>query len=137
MSRTNWARAGVAVAALTMLAGGGCGPGDNTADVSGTVTFDGAPVADGSITFVPSDGKSPTAGGVIKDGKYTCRVPVGPMKVSITSAKEVGRKKLYQTKDSPEVPVMKEILPEKYNMKTELTYEVKSGTQVKDFTLTK
>ena len=32
---------------------------------------------------------------------------------------------------------MKEVLPEKYNMKTELTYDVKAGTQVKDFALPK
>jgi hypothetical protein len=115
----------------------GCGPGDNTAEVSGTVTYDGVPVANGSITFTPADGLSPTAGGNVVDGKYTCRVPIGLSKVSITSAKEVGRKKLYNTKDSPDMPVMKEVLPEKYNMKTELTYEVVAGSQVKDFPLAK
>ena len=129
-------RAASAALAVALLAVVGCGPGDNMADVSGTVSYNGEPVADGSISFTPADGKTPTAGGNVKDGKYSCKVPVGPMKVSVTSAKEVGRKKLYG-KDGPDMPVMKEVLPEKYNMKTELTYEVKAGSQVKDFPLTK
>jgi hypothetical protein len=134
MCRFNWPSAVVVLSAAVLLAVVGCSP---AADVSGSVSYDGTPVADGSITFVPADGQTPTAGGTVKDGKYACRVPVGAMKVSITSAKEVGRKKLYQTKDSPDMPVMKEVLPEKYNMKTQLTYEVTAGTQVKDFTLPK
>ena len=55
----NAGRAAALSAALTVLIG--CA-GDNMADVSGTVTVDGAPAEKGSVTFVPADGKSPTAG---------------------------------------------------------------------------
>lgn len=113
----------------------GCGGGDNTAEVSGTVTYDGTPVADGAITFFPD--KGPTAGGSIKDGKYSTRVAVGPAKVTITAGKVVGHKKLYNTPDSPSAPITAEVLPAKYNTETQLKYDVQSGAQTKDFNLEK
>jgi hypothetical protein len=116
----------------------GCAGGSDTGEVSGTVTYDGKPVEDGAISFFPSDGKGPTAGGTIKNGKYTAtKVPVGTAKVSISGSKVVGKKKVYDTPDSPEMPVTKELLPEKYNTKTELTLDVKSGSNEKNWDLTK
>jgi hypothetical protein len=38
--------------------------------VTGAVTFDGQKVKTGYISFLPADGKGPTAGGQIKDGYY-------------------------------------------------------------------
>jgi len=112
----------------------GC-DGSKFAEVSGTVTVDGTAVETGSITFLPADGQSPTAGGEIKDGKYSVKVPVGQMKVSISVPKVIGKKKIYPTPESPEMPVTKEALPERYNEKTELTLEVKSGPNNKDWEL--
>ena len=105
------------------------------AEVSGTVTVDGKPVSAGSITFLPVDGLTPTAGGQIKDGKYSVKVPVGPMKVTISAPKAIGKKKLYATPDSPEGTLYAEALPERYNEKTELTLDVKSGSNDKDWEL--
>jgi hypothetical protein len=119
------------VAGLTLVVG--CG-GDGMAEVSGTVTVDGKAV-DGAITFLPADGKSQTAGGAIQGGRYTARVPLGTAKVEIRVPKEVGRKKLYNTPDSPEQPILQEVLPERYNNKTELTYDVKAGRQEKNWEL--
>ncbi len=117
----------------------GCGGGGaDTGDISGAVTYDGKPVEDGSITFVAVDGKAPTAGGTIKDGKYTAtKVPVGATKVSISASKVVGKKKAYDTPDSPEIPITEPLVPAKYNQTTELRYDVKAGTQTKDFQLAK
>jgi hypothetical protein len=115
---------------LLILAG--CG---GMAEVSGTVSLDGHPVEEGAIHFSPVDGQTPTAGALIKNGQYRAQVPVGLMKVSLTAPKVVGKKKIYPTKDSPEMPVTKEALPEKYNLKSELQFEVKPGSNQKDFEL--
>ncbi|MBA4190200.1 MAG: hypothetical protein C0467_19620 [Planctomycetaceae bacterium] len=117
----------------------GCGGGgSDLGDLSGAVTYDGKPVEDGAISFIPVDGKSPTAGGTIKDGKYTAtKVPVGATKVSITAVKVIGKKKAYDTPDSPEIPITEPLVPAKYNQTTELRYDVKGGVQTKDFQLAK
>lgn len=112
----------------------GCG-GEPSGEVSGTVTYDGKAVEDGAITFIPERG--PTAGGVIKGGKYSTKVVVGPTKVTISGSKVVGSKKVYDTPNSPVMPVTAEALPAKYNSASELKYEVKPGAQTKDFDLPK
>jgi hypothetical protein len=114
----------------------GC-DGDNSATAKGAVQFDGIPVAEGSINFVPVDGKTKTAWGSIKDGKYDTRVPVGLMKVFINYPEVVDKKKAYDTPDSPTRPVYAETLPAKYSdrERTELQLDVKPGTNVKDWDL--
>jgi hypothetical protein len=52
-------------AALPPLAG--CG---SSTSVSGRVTYETKPVANGSITFLPADGHGPAVGGSIVDGQY-------------------------------------------------------------------
>jgi len=58
----------LAIAGLVTLAAG-CG-GGSSAVVSGTVTYDGQPVENGTITLLPEDGKGPSAGGQINGGRY-------------------------------------------------------------------
>jgi hypothetical protein len=117
----------------------GCGGAPSTGDVTGVNTFNGAPVEAGAITFIPSDGKSPTAGCTVTQGRYSARVPVGKAKVVINGTKVVGKKKVYNTPDSPVMPVTQELLPAKYsdNGKTELTFDVKPGQNEKNWELTK
>jgi hypothetical protein len=115
----------------------GCSGGLDYGVVSGAVRYDGKEIEDGAITFFPMDGKGPTAGDVIKGGKYSARVPVGTAKVSISGSKVVGKKKVYDTPDSPERPVTAEFVPEKYNKTSELRYDVQAGPQTKDFDLAK
>jgi hypothetical protein len=133
MRRVAWG--GAALAALLALAG--CGGGKD-AEVSGTVTLNGHPVEEGAITFIPADGQGPTTGGVIKGGQYAVKkVPLGLMKVSISKPRVVGQKALYPGPNSPKQDVTAEDLPAKYNEQTELTFEVKPGSNTKDFPLEK
>ena len=132
-------RVAAAVAFLvTASLAAGCGAGDAGAEVTGTVTYDGKPVEEGGISFNSPDGSVPSGGGVIKNGKYTAtRVPIGITKVSITAVKVVGQKKAYDAPNSPMTPITEPLLPPKYNNATDLRYEVRSGTQTKDFDLPK
>ena len=127
--------AGAAVAlaaALALLAG--CS-GDKMGEVTGTVTVDGAPAERGGLTFIPADGKSPTAGCEIVGGKYSAKVPPGTAKVQVRVPKVTGKKKMYNTPDSPFQDVLTEVLPAKYNEQTELTLDVKAGKNEKDWDL--
>jgi len=130
--RVRYAAAAAGFLAALLL--GGCS-NDNTAEVTGTVLVDGKPAPRGSVSFIPADGKSPTAGAEIKDGKYSAKVPLGNSKVQIRVPKVVGQKKLYPTPDSPVQDLLEEVLPKKYNDETELTLDVKSGKNEKDWDL--
>jgi hypothetical protein len=132
MSGKRTAGAGVFLAALLVLVG--CG--EKTTTVSGTVTLDGKPLPEGAISFFPKDGQAPTAGSTIKDGQYSAKLSPCPMKVTISAPKVVGTKKIYDTPDSPVMPITKEALPAKYNEESTLELEVKPGPNRKDFELT-
>jgi hypothetical protein len=119
---------------IGLLAAGCAEPTDGI--VSGMVTIDGEPPKDGSMTFIPADGKSATSGAKIIDGRYTARVPLGTSKVQIHVSKIVGTQKLYNTPESPVQPLMVEVLPPRYNAQTELLLDVELGKNEKDFVLT-
>jgi hypothetical protein len=119
------------IASLIFLTG--C---DNPAParVSGTVQFEGKPLAGASVTFMPVDESRSSEGVTNTNGKYELRFSastkgavVGEHRVEIrTAPKEVDR----ESKEK-----MIERLPEKYNNKTELKATLKSGTQTVDFDL--
>ena len=113
----------------------GCGPESKMATVTGSVTIDGKPAESGSISFVPVDGMSSTSGASIVDGKFTSEAPIGESKVEIRVPKVVGKKKLYDTPDSPVQNVMEEVLPAKYNESTELRLTAQKGKNEKNFEL--
>lgn len=113
-----------------------CGPsGPAMAKVRGKVTLDGQPVADGIVSFRPVKDDTPTAGGIIKNGEYTADVPVTSMKVSISATKVTGQRKTYNTPDSPTVDVTVELIPAKYNAKSDLVRDIKADTKELDFEL--
>ena len=125
----------VALLALVAAAAGCSGDGPTT--VHGTVTLNGEPLKEGTVRFVPVD---PTAGGTagapIKDGKFTAEVPRGEMRVEISAPKVVGKRKMYDTPDSPEVDMVEELIPVRYNAQSDLKITVKSSGQKETFTLT-
>jgi hypothetical protein len=122
------------LAALALLAG--CDGGPATGEVTGTVRIDGQiPPAGSSITFFPSDGKSPTAGAVLDKGKYSVRVAVGNCRVEIRAPKASSKSGPKVDGPGAEGGWIEELLPAKYHDESELTLEVKSGTNQKDWNL--
>lgn len=116
----------------------GCSGKGGMGTVSGTVTLDGQPLADGLISFIPADGNSPTSGGKITNGAYSVQASRGAQKVVINATKVTGSRKAYaDDPNSPVITTTAEILPKKYSdaMTTELTVDVKAGTNKADFQL--
>lgn len=107
---------------------GGCGDGKKTDpefEVSGNVTFNGAALSEGTITFDASDGKPP-ASADIKAGAYSMKARPGKHKVSISFQKLIPGKK-----GPMDTEVREEQIPAKYNTETILTAEVKADGENK------
>ena len=111
-----------------------CGPAIGT--VSGTVTKDGQPVASGVISFVPAEGKGEPAAANITSGKYEVQTTTGKKFVQISAPIVVGKRKEYEGPDAPLVEITDESLPPRFNSQTELTFDVASGHNAKDWELT-
>ena len=97
--------------------------------VSGTVSYKGELVPDGSISFVPSDPKLSPQGASIRDGKYTAQVRKGTMTVQITGSKPDPKQKMLDGS-----PFWVDFVPEKYSTQSTLTVEIK-GNQTENFDL--
>ena len=121
--------------AIAMLAtiSAGCQP-SNMATISGKVTLDGKPIENGTISFVPTDGNSSSAGTRITNGEYTLTLPLGTKRVEITASEVVGQRAAYGA-DSPKVDVMRSMIPKRYNQESELSIDVKAGKSNHDFNL--
>ena len=132
-------RSGIVAALLALIAGVGCSGGSDTGTVIGTVTVDGNVPAEGSsIDFISTGGGASTAGGLIEQGKYSVKVPVGATKVEIRIPRPQGGAARVAPKGGPgsEKGVggpIEESLPPEYNEKSTLTFEVKSGTNEKNW----
>ena len=114
----------------------GCSREPGKSRITGEVTLDGNTVDEGNISFFPSDGEGPTAGGPIENGTYSVEVPPGPKKILITSPEVVGQRKAYEADpNSPMIDITRERVPTRYNSQTELTYTVPSGSDKKNFEL--
>ena len=120
------------VLAFLVLTLGGCEE-PTTATVTGKVMVNGEPAEMGSITFIPVDGLSSTAGTKIENGEYTAQVPFGQVQIQVRVSEVVGQVKIYDTPDSPVQDKLAEVLPPKYNNETELVMNVEPGENVKDF----
>ncbi len=107
----------------------GCSADAKHGTVTGTVSVDGQPLKSGNIRFDPADGRTHTADAMILDGKFSAKVPPGEKRVSISAQKVVGKKKVYETPDSPTVDLTEEILPKRYNAQSELKATIKLGNQ--------
>ena len=104
--------------------------------VSGTVTMGGQPVKSGAITFVKTDGDLVRAGAIISDGAFQAKLAPGKYRLELTGQKVVGKRKQkgFDGKDE-EIEVTEELFPERYNAKTELSQEIKPGTNKIDLKL--
>lgn len=121
-----------------LLPGCGAGNAPERASIQGQVTFDGEPVEEGSIQFVPEQGVvgKPVAT-QISQGKYELSGDKGPAvgknKVVIQATRKTGK----QVKDimGEMVEERESYIPPKYNEQSELFIEIKSGSNTEDFSL--
>ncbi|HJZ59142.1 MAG TPA: carboxypeptidase-like regulatory domain-containing protein [Gemmataceae bacterium] len=105
----------------------GCGGGEGS--VSGTVTFDGHPVPNGTVTFVKTEGGLVREGAVITDGTFQVKLPPGKYKIEVNGRKVVGKKKQKNFDGvDEEVEITDELFPDRYNKATELSEEIKPGS---------
>jgi hypothetical protein len=129
------------VAALALVALFGCSSSSERSSVHGAVRYDGEPVDDGGIAFLPEGGDGSAqirATGEIRDGRYELDSTRGPTpgkyRVEIYWNKKTGRQLTspsgLATKDET-----RQAIPAKYNERTELTVDVKPGRNTFDFDL--
>jgi hypothetical protein len=109
------------IAAMALAAG--CGSGDATGDVDGEILLDGKPLAEGVIHFIPVDGQSPTSSTFVASGKFHQRVAIGKHRVEISC---VQARPLRPGQDADSATGV-EIVPAKYNTRSELQTEVVKG----------
>jgi len=126
---------------LAILGLAGCGSGGRV-PVQGSVSFNGTQVDNGSISFLAvggPGGEATNAGGEIKDGKYSIDAERGPKpgkyKVEIYWNKKTGRMVPVPGDADMKMPETQQTLPAKYNKQTELTAEITSGRNTKNFDL--
>jgi hypothetical protein len=139
-SRYPW----IALATFALVFSAGCDSGFlPRASVRGAITFDGQPVDNGAIAFLPAGdikGEHVRSGGQIVDGKYAIDATRGPnpgtYRVEVFWNKKTGRK--VPSGDPPNIKdETKQILPWKYNVRSVLTVEVQPGRNTLDFDLKK
>lgn len=143
-------QAGVAVTgwvgvwfAAAVLALGGCGSsGPKLHPATGTVTLDGKPLADATVTFVPAAGR-PSDGKTDASGKYAIMtnglpgVPEGDYKVTVSKFTSQGEMpamapspqdmiKMYEKKKKGDVE--KSPVPAKYGRADTSGFSAKVGT---------
>lgn len=102
----------------------GCGPtGPKTVKVSGKVTFNGEPVADGSIQFAGTGNDAASI--AIKNGEYgPVEVTLGQKKVVIEGMKKVGTLYRDEKDKSSAYDDVKPFLPAEFNRETKLTADI-------------
>jgi hypothetical protein len=89
-----------------------------TVEVSGSVTWEGAPVPHGDITFFDLDPHVPASAGKIIDGAYTFQCKPGEKRVEIQSFRLSDKK-------TPEgKPIGEMYVPEQYSTNSKLTASV-------------
>lgn len=109
--------------------------------LNGKVSFNGVPVEYGYVQFTPMAGTTgPTAGADVKDGAYEVASVRGLFKgsyrVEIQSWKRSGGVSVDPvTGERTQGGDLNQVLPAKYNKKSELTVEIEPAKQSYDFHL--
>jgi hypothetical protein len=114
---------------LVILVLTGCG-GPMKYTVTGTVTFDGEPIADGHIAFIPEDAGQ-GGGGRITKGRYTVQADPGKNRVEVRAVKKM----MIIGPDGKPVEDFGAYIPPKYNINTTLKADITEATTL-DFPLT-
>jgi hypothetical protein len=106
----------------------GCSRSAGRQSLEGTVTLDGAPLAEGSILFLPQrDTTSPTCGGKISQGQFSILpkdgAACGTFRVQITAVRTTGRR-VTRPQDGQQMDETEQFIPARYNQSSELTATV-------------
>lgn len=135
----NPSRIGILFLLACALGSAGCSgsrPDDlpELGEVTGTVTLDGAPLSDATVSFQSDELGRMASGKTDAAGHYELIL------LNETKGAVVGSNKVFITTSHPGedgVPgsAKKETLPKKYNKETELTKDVKSGKNEFNFDL--
>ena len=111
--------------AIIPAAAAGCGDGKThptLADVSGTVTLDGKPLADGEIAFVVT-GEAP-ANIPVKDGAFSGKAFSGKNRVEVRATKTLPKSpKALPTDEAPKM----NLIPDRYNIRSTMETTVNAG----------
>lgn len=124
---------GLGAAAAAAVLWLGCGPANplGRRAVSGRITLDGQPLAQGNIRFEPLDPKGIATGGVIAKGEFSIAkdkgLPPGKYRVRVFSSEAApsgpGAAGGERPAPGAELPG-REIVPAKYNTASEVIHEV-------------
>ncbi len=131
------------VACFFILFTCGCGPsGPEQFAISGQVTYDGQPVDNGDIGFIPGDGSAAkTVGADLVDGRYEVPAYEGPQagkyKVVIFAERPNGRRVQADEGSDEMIDQMEQYIPDQYNAKSTLSVEISSNREDLDFQLEK
>lgn len=111
----------------------GCGGSASEPQVSGTVQFDGAPLAYGTIHFEPESSGQANAATTIEDGRFALPAGHGLMPGSYKVSVKSGSPPVHETDPDKAMalaaqPAPPEKIAPKYNTATELRAEIKTGT---------
>jgi hypothetical protein len=131
-----------------MLVQLGCAPSDQPelGQVSGTITLDGKPLSGIGVVFQPESGR-PARGMTNAEGKYeltyirqTKGTKVGLNRVEIAPNEDAGAEDDESSEDvskasSKQSISGKPVIPARYNVRSELKVDVKSGQNTFDFKL--
>lgn len=132
-------RASPLLSLMCLLILAGC---DNSPirEVSGNVTLDGQPLETGEIQFVPIDpAGGPRAGSTIENGSF--RIPAVAQglragteyRVEITSMEGSGQMVYHPNEPSGQRELLVNIIPERYNMESELRATISSSRNENHF----
>lgn len=110
--------------------------------LNGNVTYDGEPVADGTIELFPTGGPNgKPSGAKIVDGRYEMERLLGPglgtYRVVILAQRPSGRKVPVDEGSSEMIDVPAQFIPPMYNERSTLTVEVTGDAEGVDFDLEK
>ena len=94
---------------LLLFAVAGCADAGKGYPVTGTVTLDGVPIAEGSITFRPVDARQRPESAEIENGEFSLKLPPGKSRVEVNASRPSS---------APPVvgmgPSMEDYIPDKY-----------------------
>jgi hypothetical protein len=109
----------------------GCNP--SLATVSGEVTLNDQPLQTGTIQYEAAEGDAEPARASIQNGKYELRTVPGKKLVRISAPVVVRQVKESSAPDAAVIDIPEESLPDRFHIKSELTFEVQPGSNTKDW----